>query len=102
MCADLRLNLDYLIAMCVDGAASMIGCHHSMTSKMKELFAFITIIHCIAHRLNLAALDAIKGIQLQHLRTREAVAQQLRHCFAVSSLHAAILAQIHCVNEDEQ
>jgi hypothetical protein len=48
--------------MCVDGAASMIGCHHSMTLKMKELFAFIIIIHCIAHRLNLAALDAIKGI----------------------------------------
>ncbi|KAA6380384.1 MAG: hypothetical protein EZS28_024088 [Streblomastix strix] len=40
VCADLGLNLDYLIAMCVDGAASMIGCHHSMTSKMKELFAF--------------------------------------------------------------
>ncbi|KAA6339211.1 MAG: hypothetical protein EZS28_052629, partial [Streblomastix strix] len=88
--------------MCVDGAASMIGCHHSMTSKMKELFAFIIIIHCIAHRLNLAALDALKGIQLQHLRTTEAVTQQLWHYFAASSLHAAIFAQIHCVNEDEQ
>ncbi|KAA6384674.1 MAG: hypothetical protein EZS28_019796 [Streblomastix strix] len=66
--------------MCVDGAASMIG----------------------SHRLNFAALDAIKGIQLQHLRTTEAVTQQLWHYFAASSLHAATLAQIHCLNEDEQ
>ncbi|KAA6378381.1 MAG: hypothetical protein EZS28_026092 [Streblomastix strix] len=56
----------------------------------------------IAHRLNLAALDAIKDIQWQHLRTTEAVTQQLWHFLAASSLHAAILAQIHCLNEDEQ
>ncbi|KAA6319218.1 MAG: hypothetical protein EZS28_054847, partial [Streblomastix strix] len=80
MCADLGLNLDYLIAMSIDGAASMIG----------------------SHRLNIVALDAIKRIQLHHLRTTEAVTQQLWHNFTASSLHAAILAQIHCLNEDGQ
>ncbi|KAA6398246.1 MAG: hypothetical protein EZS28_006226 [Streblomastix strix] len=99
---DHGLNLDDLIGICVDGTSTMIGYHNSMTSKLKVRSPFFTIVHCFAHRLNLASLDAIKGIEMQPLRTCEAVTQQLWHYFAASPLHASILAVIHSENEDEQ
>ncbi|KAA6372558.1 MAG: hypothetical protein EZS28_031915 [Streblomastix strix] len=96
------LNLDDPIWICVDGASAMIGCLNSMTSKLKDIYPFITIVHYRAHRLNLASLYAIKGIVKQPLRIWEAVTQQLQHYFAASPLHASILAAIHSENEDEQ
>ncbi|KAA6383540.1 MAG: hypothetical protein EZS28_020934 [Streblomastix strix] len=99
---DQRLNLDDLKGICVDGASAMIGCRNSMTSKLKDRYPFIIIVHCCAHRLNLASLDAIKGIEIQPLRTCEAVTQQLWPYFAASLLFASILAAIHSENEDDQ
>ncbi|KAA6358809.1 MAG: hypothetical protein EZS28_045664, partial [Streblomastix strix] len=99
---DHGLNLDDLIGICVDGASAMIGCRNSMTSKLKDRFPFITIVHRYDHRLNLASMDAIKAIEMQPLRTCEAVTQQLWNYFAASPLHASILAAIHSESEDEQ
>ncbi|KAA6377549.1 MAG: hypothetical protein EZS28_026924 [Streblomastix strix] len=74
---DHGLNLDDLIGICVDGASAMIDSYNSMTSKLKDRYSIITIVHWYAHRLNLASLDAIKRIDMQPLRTCEAVTQQL-------------------------
>ncbi|KAA6388554.1 MAG: hypothetical protein EZS28_015920 [Streblomastix strix] len=99
---DHGLNLDDLIGICVDGASAMIGCRNSLRQKLMDRYPLITIVHCCAHRFNLASLDAIKGIEMQPLRTCEAVTQQLWHYFAASPLHASILAAIHSENEEEQ
>ncbi|KAA6359466.1 MAG: hypothetical protein EZS28_045007 [Streblomastix strix] len=42
-------NLNNLIGICVDGASNMIGCRHSMTSKIVEKFQSVVIIHYCAH-----------------------------------------------------
>lgn len=49
MSNDQDLNLNNLIEICVDGTSNMIGCRHSMTSKIVEKFQSVIIVHCSAH-----------------------------------------------------
>ncbi|KAA6383012.1 MAG: putative Zinc finger protein 862 [Streblomastix strix] len=95
------LDLNSLIGICVDGASNMIGCRHTMTSKIVEKYQSVIIVHCCTHRLNLASLDSINSRDLQPLRHAEAIVQQLWHFFVASPLHAAILAEIQSQNEQD-
>jgi len=61
---DIIQNDDFskLIALGTDGATVMVGCRNGLGEKMKEHNKCLVQVHCVAHRLNLAASQASKGL----------------------------------------
>ena len=52
-----------------DGASVMLGCRNGLAVKLKGDIPHLVEIHCVAHRLELASVAAIKGIkQVQDIR----------------------------------
>ena len=60
----LVLGDDYsrIVGLGTDGAAVMTGHHNGLGVKLKQLNNILIQVHCVAHRLNLAASLASKGI----------------------------------------
>ena len=56
-------NYSPLIGLGTDGAAVMVGCKNGLGQKLKDKNKLLVQVHCVAHRLNLAASQAGKGIQ---------------------------------------
>ena len=46
-----NLDLRWLVGLGVDGASSMVGRHHSVSTLMKETIPHLTVIHCVSHSL---------------------------------------------------
>jgi hypothetical protein len=54
-----RLDLDKLVGFGSGGAAMMTGCCTRVAARLKDnVSLFLLNVHCIAHRTNLASLDA--------------------------------------------
>jgi len=47
-----------------DGASVMMGVHNGVAAKLKQMCPSIVPIWCVAHRLELSALDSIKSVPL--------------------------------------
>ncbi|KAK1890856.1 Zinc finger protein 862 [Dissostichus eleginoides] len=47
-----------------DGASLMMGVHNGVAAKLKQMCPSIVPIWCVAHRLELSALDSIKSVPL--------------------------------------
>ena len=57
-----ELDLCKCVAFGSDGASTMVGSHGGVATKLKKnLNPFILSCHCVAHRTNLASLDASKA-----------------------------------------
>ena len=55
------LDLYKLLAFGSDGASSMVNSQTGVSTRLrKEVNSFLLACHCVAHRTNLAALDAAK------------------------------------------
>lgn len=52
---------DKLVACATDGAAVMVGVKTGVMSRLCEDRPFVMGIHCMAHRLELAYKDTVKG-----------------------------------------
>lgn len=50
-----------LVALATDGAAVMVGCKNDVVTRLKGDRAYIIGIHCMAHRQELAFMDAIRS-----------------------------------------
>ena len=48
---------EQLVACCFDGASVMMGHKTGVATRLKEKVPFLTVIHCCAHRLELAIKD---------------------------------------------
>lgn len=55
-------NYSSLIGLGTDGASVMTGCRNGVGVKLKILNNKMVQVHCVAHRLNLAASQASKEI----------------------------------------
>ncbi|XP_070559090.1 zinc finger protein 862-like isoform X2 [Ptychodera flava] len=53
--------LDKLVAAGSDGASVNLGNHDSVRTRLQQGRDYIVAIHCVAHRLELGVLDAIKN-----------------------------------------
>ena len=51
-----------IVGLGTDGAAVMTGRHNGLGVKLKQLNNILIQVHCVAHRLNLAASEASKDI----------------------------------------
>ena len=49
------------VAFCADGASVNMGVHHGLVALLQEDMPWMVAIHCLNHRLELAAKDAIKN-----------------------------------------
>ncbi|XP_060063627.1 uncharacterized protein C17orf113-like [Ylistrum balloti] len=56
-------NYTKFMGLGTDGAAVMVGCRNGVAVKIKELNHSLVSVHCVAHRLNLAASQASKGVE---------------------------------------
>ena len=45
-----------------DGASVMVGEINGVAGQLKRLVPHIVVLHCVAHKLELAVLDAVKGV----------------------------------------
>lgn len=54
-----RIPLERMTAFASDGASVMTGCNNGVGVKLKESNPYLFSIHCIAHRLQLASIDAV-------------------------------------------
>lgn len=57
---DCGLDFNKFIGFGSDGAATMVGKKNGVSTRLKKLNPFLTSVHCVAHRTNLAALEAAK------------------------------------------
>ncbi len=52
---------EQLVGYGSDGAANMMGKHRGCAKQLKDQYPLIIIVHCLAHRLELAFKDGIKA-----------------------------------------
>ena len=55
------LKVEFIVAQCYDGAATMSGIHNGVAAKFRQLNEMAIFVHCHAHKLNLALQDACKN-----------------------------------------
>ncbi|XP_077863345.1 zinc finger protein 862-like [Saccoglossus kowalevskii] len=93
---DLFNNLNFDFNKCTslgsDGAAVMVGKNAGVAAKLKEKNSSLINVHCVAHRLALAAAQAMNGIR--YLKRLSSTLQQLFYFYQNSSVRMAGLAEI--------
>jgi hypothetical protein len=55
------LSSSNLIGIGNDGAASLLGTEHGLIKKVRSNLSHLIGVHCVAHRLNLSVLSAVKN-----------------------------------------
>ena len=63
------LDMQKCVGFGSDGVATMLGQRSGTATKLKKISQFLTSVHCIAHRTNLAALEAAKSTECKSLST---------------------------------
>jgi hypothetical protein len=56
-----QLDITKCVSFGSDGASTMVGKNNDVTILLKKRSPFITSTHCIAHRTNLATLEALNN-----------------------------------------
>ena len=55
------LDLSKCVAFGSDGCSTMVGSKSGVATRLKEASPFVVSVHCIAHRTNLATLQAVES-----------------------------------------
>ena len=63
------LDMKKCVGFGSDGAASMVGKKSGVVARLKKVNPFLTSTHCVAHRTNLAALEASKNESCKEMST---------------------------------
>lgn len=58
-----KLDLKCLVAQSFDGAATMAGSKNGVAKKFSDLVEYAVFVHCYAHKLNLALVDATSKLK---------------------------------------
>ena len=51
-----------MLGLATDGARTMLGCHGGVAAKLTKNIFHLVVIHCAAHKLQLALLDLLKAV----------------------------------------
>ncbi|XP_070559661.1 zinc finger protein 862-like isoform X2 [Ptychodera flava] len=92
MFAQLDLSFTDCTALGSDGAAVMVGRRTGVATQLRELNSSMINIHCVAHRLALAAGQAMAGIP--YLKRLSSTLQQLFYFYQNSAVRMAGLQEI--------
>jgi hypothetical protein len=55
------LSSSNLIGIGTDDAASLLETEHGLIKKVRSNLSYVIGVHCVAHRLNLSVLSAVKN-----------------------------------------
>ena len=88
-----------LMGLGTDGAAVMVGCRGGLGVKLKEKNNMLIQVHCIAHRLNLAASQASSGIP--YMQDYHRYIQLLYHFFSDSQVRYDKLRELQTLLHGE-
>lgn len=88
-----------LMGLGTDGAAVMVGCRNGLGVKLKEKNDKLLQVHCIAHRLNLAASQASKGID--YMQDYHRYIQQLYRFYSDSQVRYDKLRELQTLLHGE-
>ena len=61
----LRINIfdkEKVVGLATNGARTMSGCHGGVAAKLTKNIPHLVVIHCVAHRLQLAVLNSLKAV----------------------------------------
>ena len=81
-----------------DGAATMTGCRTGVVVRLKQITPSAISVHCAAHRLNLASLQAADKVQ--YVKKFQNILRQLFDCYDNSSVRTAGLQAIQLLTEE--
>ena len=51
-----------MLGLATDGARTISGCRCGVAAKLTKDIPHLVVIHCVAHRLQLAVLDSLKAV----------------------------------------
>ena len=97
---DLKIPFSHVSSFGSDGAAVMIGSRSGVASQFKALNPALINIHCICHRLALAASQA--AAEVDYLKKVKEVMVSLFYFYSNSAVRAAGLEQIQELLGDPQ
>ena len=98
---ELGLNLSNCTSVATDGASVMMGKHTGVGVQMKAKYSpFAVQVHCIAHRLNLACVDAMKRIEFMSKFRDKFTA--LYYFFSSSSERSTTLRSLQIILEEPE
>jgi len=89
---DSKLDKEKLRGIGTDGASTMMGCHNGVVACLKAVTPSAIKVHCTAHRLNLASVQA--GDSIPYIKRFNSIVQQLYDCFQNSAVRMAGLRAI--------
>lgn len=78
------------IGQCYDGASVMSGCNNGVQQLFRREVPGAVYVHCYAHRLNLALVDCVRGVQ--SVAEFFVALQMLYKFFATSVVHDLFIA----------
>jgi hypothetical protein len=97
------LDMSKCVAFGSDGAATMVGKNTGVAIQLKKVCPFMTSSHCVAHRTNLAALEAAKTPACKEVSANvDALLNVLAAHFKVSSKRKANLHALQVQFNDAQ
>ena len=88
-----HIPISKVIGFGSDGARVMTGCHNGVGAQLSQTQPYLIAIHCVAHRLSLAAVQAADGIAL--LEKYERTLNAIYKYFSTSSSRQNPLKNIH-------
>ena len=89
---EVKLDKEKLRGIGTDGASTMIGCHNGVVARLKALTPSAIGVHCAAHRLNLASVQA--GDSIPYIKRFTSIVRQLYDYFQNSTVRMAGLKAI--------
>ena len=90
-----KLDMRKMRGRGTDGAATMIGKHNGVVTRLKAITPTAISVHCAAHRLNLASSQAANAVP--YVKKFNTILRQLYDFFDDSSVRTAGLKAIECL-----
>jgi hypothetical protein len=98
---DLGISSSSLVGFGSDGAAVMTGSKSGVAARLSSSSPFLISIHCLAHRLALAAKDACDSNQYLHKQFQSAI-HSIYQYYANSPVRAAGLKELQLLIDDDE
>ena len=93
--AQMGLDMRKMRGIGTDGAATMIGKHNGVVTRLKAITPTAISVHCAAHRLNLASSQAANAIP--YVKKFNTILRQIFDFFDNSCVRTAGLKAIQCL-----
>ena len=96
---DIKLDMKKIRGIGTDGASTMLGCRNGVVAQLKRIRPSAIGVHCAAHRLNLASLQA--GDAIPYVKKFNTIIRQLFDFYANSAVRTAGLEEVQSLLQEK-